>query len=511
MGQPSNVTINIIDNTIGVSTPEKGIVFVQGITQRGPVNDPKDLITSARQFKLMFGDDGGDFTLLCLRMLAKGVVLRVNRITDGTGVIAISDPFVSGVNALFAFASKYPGADYNSISVEVLAASNGLTNYFDLKVTHSSDPLVSEYYPNLTITGTPTIATSTYLADVVKNSKFIDPIYKNLSTLTAPLRPTNAVFTLGSDTIGTSGVAPDAADFIGDATTKTGLRAFDSYDDAYILACPDLDEDSYVGLPEAGEAYALLRGDLIYFQHLSNSYLSSTDLLAARPNINSSNILFTAGGLLITHPETGAVYETSELGDVIAAAVAVHNKLGEWRSFTGQSFGVLPNTLGVVNNFGTPAQLADLRLLAHRQVNMAVRKNGLTYLNDDYTGMMDPSALNFASIKFMVLFVSRSLRPTLEKFLGYPNTFSTWEKIYYTVKPFLEGMVSKEAWFSYDWQGDQFVTSLNNLQVNDAVDVTAGKYRARLHVVGIAPLKDFYLDFILDNGANAGVSVVSGN
>jgi phage tail sheath protein FI len=509
MGQPSNLTINLIDNSIGVSTPSKGIVFVLGTTLRGPVADPSTLITSQRQFLNLFGNDGGEFTIACLRMIQLGVVLRVNRITDGTDAIATSDPITDGLGTphnLFGFVAKYPGVNYNSVSISVEPASNGDTLAFDLSITHSLDTYLNEYYTNLKIVGKPTIGTSHYLDIVSKRSNLVEPVYEDLSALAAAdITPGQQTVTLGSDTLGADGDTPDVADYVGTLAGKTGFYAFDNYDDSYIIAAPGTSDDN-INLIEDGVDYAAGRKDLIYFQHLDNGSLDASALVTARDSENSPYIFFTAGGLIVTHPTTGIVTEISELGDVIAAAVKVHNNIGEWRSFTGQTYGLLPNTLGVVNNFGTPAQLADLKILAGNQINVVVRKNGLTYLNDDYTGMIDPSALNFASITFMVMFITKSIRPTLEKFLGYPNTFSTWEKIYYTVKPFLDSMVTKEVWYSYEWQGDQFTTSLANLQINNAPDVEDGKYKARLSIRSIAPLKDFVLDFVLDSSAGLTVT-----
>ena len=506
---PSNLNVNIIDNTISVAEPETGIIFLQGVTKRGPVNDPKDLVTSERQFKILFGgeDNPSDFSLLALRMINRGAVLRINRITDGTQDTAGSAPIVKtgGLVTLFTLIAKYAGVDYNNLVVNVKAASNGKSNYFDLHITHTTDTLINEYYPNLTIVGQPTAANCHYLDDVKKKSQVVDVLYADLSAQTGQLNPVvdDYAFTGGLD-----GGTVDLADYVGVKADGTGFYAFDGYDDSAVLACPDLSDTDFAGLGAAGLAYAAGRGDMVFAHHVDNSNITTTTILAERGSGNSPYIMYFSGGLKILHPISADVYEISELADILATLAEVHNKYGAWRSFTGQTFGVLPNTLGVVNNFGTPASFADLKILANNQVNMVVRRNNQTYLNDDYTGMSDPSVRNFASVMFMVLYVTKALRPTLEKFLGYPNTFSTWEQIYFTVKPFLDMMVKKEAWYSYQWIGDQFATSLNNLQINSQAEVLEGKYKVQLQVIAVPPLKNFTLDFVLDNGLGAVTSDV---
>lgn len=506
---PSNLNVNIIDNTISVAEPETGIIYLQGVTKRGPVNDPKDLVTSERQFKILFGgeDNPTDFSLLALRMINRGAVLRINRITDGAQATATSAPIVKtgGLVTLFTLIAKYAGVDYNNLVVNVKAASNGKANYFDLSITHATDTLINEYYPNLTIVGQPTVANSHYLDVVKQKSQVVDVAYANLSAQTGQVNPVvdDYAFTGGAD-----GGAVTLADYVGFKVNGTGFYAFDGYDDSVVLACPDVSDTDLVGLGAAGLAYAAGRKDLLFANHVDNGNIDTTTLISERGTDNSPYIMYFAGGLKILHPISGDVYEISELADILATLAEVHNKYGAWRSFTGQTFGILPNTLGVINNFGTPANLADLKILVNNQINMVVRRNGLTYLNDDYTGMSDPSVRNFASVMFMVLYVTKALRPTLEKFLGYPNTFSTWEQIYFTVKPFLDMMVKKEAWYSYQWVGDQFATSLSNLQLNNSADVQEGKYKVQLQVIAVPPLKDFTLDFVLDNGLGAVTSDV---
>lgn len=493
----SNLEISVVDNSISVAEPLSGIIFTEGITLRGPVNNPEDIITSERQFKLLFGGTDSDslFPLLCLEMLSRGAKLRVNRITDGTEAIAASGNAVKSALALFSFTAKYAGADYNHLKVDIQDASNGNADYFNLVIYHETDTLVREVYTNLTIPGTPTIAESHYLDDILANSKFVVPLYKDTSSGTAPLRPTNATL---SFTSGTNGGTADLADYTGDKTSKTGFFAFDDYDDSYMLVVPELSDTDLAGLAAAGEEYASTRGDLMFLNHLDNTNLDTTDLISERGDIDSAFILHLGGGLKMTHPVSSEVIEIPETAHVAALIAKIHDTYGPWRSFFGPTFGVVKGTLGVVNNFGTPAGQADLDILVNNQINMMVKRNGSVYLSDAITSQVAESSMSFAATMFMIFYVKKALYPVLSKYLGYPNHFKTWKALYYVVKPFLDKMVANEAWFSYEWLGDQFVTSMNNLQVNDPADVLKGKYKARLKVVNVAPLREFELEISLN-------------
>tara|TARA_R110002020_G_scaffold54690_5_gene152278 strand:- start:4011 stop:5834 length:1824 start_codon:yes stop_codon:yes gene_type:complete len=88
MPNAANVSFNIINNAQIASQPLDGVFYVEGITERGPFGDPKEVITSWSQFVSIFGGliDNSDFPLLCKRALDAGALLRVNRIGHYTDI-----------------------------------------------------------------------------------------------------------------------------------------------------------------------------------------------------------------------------------------------------------------------------------------------------------------------------------------------------------------------------------------------------------------------------------------
>ena len=357
-----------------------------------------------------------------------------------------------------------------------------------------NDTLIKETYQNLTINANTLAAAATYMADVIKNSNLITIEYQDLSAQQGQLRPTNATYALAG---GADGSAPVVANYTGTPEALTGFYAFNPYDDSYALACPDISEGDMDGLAVAGEAYAALRKDLLYYQHLDNSNITAATLIAEKPSMDSQYIVFTAGGLLITHPISSEQVSISELGDVLGNMAYVHKTKNVWTAFTNYENGKLTNALGVVTNFGSAATFTDLDLLAQSRVNMVISRSGSIMFWDDYTAQVAPSPENFACLMNLIFYIQKVLKPTLERFLGKPTDFQLLRDIFYMVEPFFKSLTEGRALSSWEWQGDQFATSFDDLEVNNSTDMGLGRIKVNLRIVTIAPLKEISVNIIL--------------
>jgi hypothetical protein len=524
MPNAANVNVNIINHTNNVSTPSTGVVFVMGETLRGSINDPKDLITSWKQFVTLFGGylSNSDFPLLCERMLNRGATLRVARMahyttpSNASTLTAVKSTTVSildaATNVLFKLIPKWAGVDFDNVGYEITAASNGSSDYFNLLITHALEPSLNETYENLQIPKPyPNKANSTFLASVVNGSTLVDIEYQNLDQLqysgsgTVPyLIPVNVsgTFTGGSD----GGVIVDA-DYAGNSASGIGFYAFDKYNESYAIAAPDKSSNA---IHIAGEAYATIRKDLRYYGHLDNSNTSTTSLKAARnaTNINSKYARFYAGGLIISDPVTGIAKHISELGDVLGCMVVTQIGFKPWYSFAGPQRGIIPNVLGVINNFGSPAQYADLNTLANAQINMVISRNNTIMLWGNFSAQLADNIEKFNNVNDLEIYLVKSLTPTLEGFLEEPCDFPLFNLIYYTVKPFNDDVVTNRGMYKYEWLGDQFATSFSQLQVNTANDMAVGKYKIVYRIWPTPSLQSITLNISLEQGV--GIQIVPG-
>lgn len=411
-------------------------------------------------------------------------------VSQPTDTISTSTTIVSqNGDSLFRLVPKYEGADYNNFRVTITPGSNGIEGYFNINIKHQIEQNIQENYVNLFIPAGVTASNSNYLDRLVKNSIYFDVIYEDVPN-TSPVYPLPIVFNFSG---GDNGGTPENADYVGDSNSKTGLHAFDAYDDAYSMAT--LDNDSTV-VALAGSNYAFNRKDLVYFKYLNG--LTKLALITERETLGDNKFLYQFGGVgKIKDPITSQDREINPIGDILVAEAQSSRNFGPWYSFAGPQRGILRNLLGVVNNFGTPGALRDLDELANKQINMVVTKNGQTMLWGNFSSQYKDDQEKFISIVRLVIFLKKSLKPLLESFLEEPNDIPTWKRMHYTVKPFLDSLITKRAIYSYTWDGDQNANSMNDLVVNNSADVTEGKYKVRLAIQAIPSIQEINLDLIM--------------
>jgi len=296
----------------------------------------------------------------------------------------------------------------------------------------------------------------------------------------------------------TGGVDP-TGHVAGDYTNA--MVTFDGVDDGLILAAPEQDDD---GVNAAGITYATARKDLVFFAHLPNSLVTATTLVAERVVIASDSKYgaIYGGGIRIREEKTLQEKAMSEMGDILGIAAYVHNNFGEWYSLAGQTKGAVQDAIGVVNNFGTPASFADLNLLANSQINMMVQKNGIVQLSGNFSAQFANNQEKFLSVVMLVLWMKKTLKPILESYLEEPTDPITFNKIYYHLKPYLDKLSSPayRAIYKYEYYGDQFANTIDDLQVNDPVDVQNGKYKINLKIWPIPSLQELIFNLMLVQG-----------
>jgi len=389
---------------------------------------------------------------------------------------------------LFQLKAKYGGEGYNNMVVSI---TNVLTDgTFTIKITLGS---LTETYTGIKVQ-VGSVANLTFL-DSLSESLLVEPVY--LSTVgIADIKPLPRVGVHYKD--GDNGGTREVTDLIGDSGAKNGFHAFDQYDDALQIAAPSYDETT-TGLHEAGDAYASNRKDLSYLAHLSNGNVTAENIISGRgTSIDSKYTQFYAGGVEILDPTTGLKKKTSELADILGNCAFTDENYAPYYSIAGVTRGKFSGVLGIVNNFGTPGSFEELNLIANAQVNMAVNKSGTNMLSGNFTAQLADTQTKFASITRGMIWLTKTLKPSLELFLEEPNTIPSWNRMYQTVRPFLDSLLGK-FFYDYQWQGDQYAKSITeeDLQVNDPTDVSNGMYKVKLIVQLIPSLQEIEVEIVM--------------
>jgi len=496
------VNFNIKNFTQGVSTPSTGIFFVIGITKRGPIEQPgleESLVNSWGQYERTFGGllDSTDFPYLCKRALSRGARLRICRVDAAStpAVKATAKTIANGDGTpvtLFSLQPKYKGADYNKYSVEIKAASNGSANYWNMELVHSDEPELSEYYYNIPAFNKDIANNQTCLDEVKASSKNFNFTYADASsaTLLVPVVAAASAFTGGVDPAGH--VATDYS---------SAMSTFNGSDDGVAMAVPEMDDDA---LNAAGITYAAARGDMVFFAHLPNSITTAAGLVTERGTVasNSKYGVFFGGGITIRDERTLQTKNMSEMGDVLGVAAYVYNNYGPWYSLANQNKGSVPDAIGVVNNFGTAASFSDLNTLANAQINMMVQKNKIVQVSGNFSAQFSNDAEKFLNVVMLVLYIKKTLKPILESYLEEPNDPLTWKKLYYHIKPFFDRLESPSyrAIYKYEYYGDQDANTIDDVQVNNAIDVQNGKYKVNVKIWPIPSLQELTFNLMLVQG-----------
>lgn len=226
---------------------------------------------------------------------------------------------------------------------------------------------------------------------------------------------------------------------------------------------------------------------------------------------NSKYIAYFGGGIKY-YNSLGVLTSSDVLGTVAGLGDASANDYGPWRSFAGLNRGVIYDGRGPVSiNYGTPARYDDLNTLAEHYVNMIVVKNtygsgNQTVLWHCFTTQVKPDSFKFLSVVRLVLYLKKTLRPILDKYIEEPNIWNTWSDIYYEVKPILDSLITQRAMSEYEWMGDQFATSYKDLQINNEADVRQGKYKVVLKFKEVVPMQDITVVLYIDK-VNNNISV----
>ena len=574
MSKSPSVVFKFENNNVQQTTPLLGVSCFLARTEKGPYDDPSELITSFSQFQRIFGKeivpDGsvsniekalvGGSKLRIIRVLGAGAkkgtitkaeasrVLEEDEIelasaipgevqasevmgftSGGTNVSfglvtkGYGDPIGSGktfkvgfsksVNTIFYNIYDANGSilesgpvityktkdDQNKTSVDYLALSNFASNsaYLEPKMVTTTDKIKS--FENLVA----------WLQTSIDQTE-------NLLTIQVGGKEATSTETMFNGTLGIAGADPTADEWI------ASLDLVKDYTDVYQLACSHIhqhlkkDQDVLRVHKAAKNMCAELQEYTYYIEvpKYTTHYSEGTQPRNKQNIItwintclgsigNSRYAAYFAGGIKY-YNEFGLLTNSDVLGTIFGLGDTSASNYGPWKSFAGMNRGVIYAGQGPVSpNYGSDSRYNELNELAQMYANMIVIKDTpssgkQTMLWHCFSSQVKQDSERFLSIVRLNLYLKKTLRPILNKYLEEPNIWGTWKNIYLEVKPILDNLVDENAMSEYTWMGDQDAGSYSELSVNNEADVRQGKYKVILKYKDIVPMQEITINIVID-------------
>lgn len=582
MSKSPRVVFKFENNNVQQTTPLLGVSCFLARTEKGPYDDPSELITSFSQFQRIFGKeivpDGsvsniekalvGGSKLRIIRVLGagakKGTITTITKAEDsrvleedeielasaipgevqasevmkftsgGTNVSfglvtkGYGDPIGSGetfkvgfsksVNTIFyniydangSILESGPVITYktkdaqNKTSVDYLALSNFASNsaYLEPKMVTTTDKIKS--FENLVA----------WLQTSIDQTE-------NPLTIQVGGKEATSTETMFNGTLGTAGADPTADEWI------ASLDLVKDYTDVYQLACSHIhqhlktDQDVLKVHKAAKEMCAELQEYTYYIEvpKYTTHYTQGTQPRNKQSIItwinsclgsigNSKYVAYFAGGIKY-YNEFGLLSNSDVMGTIFGLGDTSASNYGPWKSFAGMNRGVIYDGQGPVSpNYGSDSRYNELDELAQMYANMIVIKDTpssgkQTMLWHCFSSQVKQDSERFLSIVRLNLYLKKTLRPILNKYLEEPNIWSTWKNIYLEVKPILDNLVDENAMSEYTWMGDQDAGSYSELSVNNEADVRQGKYKVILKYKDIVPMQEITINIVIDAASNS--------
>ena len=480
-----------------VDTMVKGISCVSGITQKGPVGEAT-YISSWPQFQRIFGGEilESDFPTLCKRALKRGASLWVSRVVHYTD---IADKTTSTAKTAkveignFTVSGSSAGKWGNQLKVEVVAGAE--TGEYQVALFDGNTKVAT--FKGVAVADS---AKDSFLANVVADER-IEVKYTAGSKTFA----VGDYALVGGDN-GLAGLID--ADYIGDQGAGTGFYAFDEVDNAIQLSAPEMTSGRIVA---AGHAYCENRKDLLYVSAIPEECTPQEALNYRYGKGTFSHAPFSSsyGTLYFGWPKVYDLVRDSEryinpIGDVLGVFAHSDSVAGEHYAAAGIRRGRISDALGVHYNVGTQARQGEGGLLTEGQVNpiCVFPDSGLVVWGNETT-QSQASALRDIHIRRMLIVLEKGISKIARIDLFEPNDPQLWRQSYNRVKPFMDEMKSKRAFYDFRVECDQNARAIEEAKINTPERVDRGEFRMQVWVKPTRVAKWILLDVVVTkSGAN---------
>lgn len=563
MSNAPKVSFSIENNNVMESTPSLGVSFVFARTTKGPKNDPSEIITTPNHFERIFGEEiiPGSTVSQIEKALRGGSKLRICRVlgpgssqgtVPGTVTFTIGGKSVAIGFKTRGYGDPVDGRDTFKVKLvtqnyatylQVISDVNGavLENLYLYKYKEQNNA------PMVDATGiTKFNALSQYLELYIssdnsgQNVNTPSKLKTWLDQATTPITITpTASADKASEKDGKARAAVQDKEVIWNATTgsagaeptlnewKEAIDTLRDYTDVYNVTFSGINHHlSPTDVIQLHKEMVILVDELEeyrYFVELpwwpadNNNYKAPTDptndtqMIALSQQwigtMGNSKWVGLFGGGLKFYDSEGELQNADCIGAALGLADTVATTRGYWQSFAGLQKGVVYDAIGpVVPNYGSPSRYDQLNALANNYINIFCLKDTPSagkqvVLWNNFSTQFKQDSFRFLSISGLVLYLKKTLRPILNKYIEEPNIWFTWKTIFGEVKPVLDAVVDANGMSEYQWNGDQNAQSYSELTVNNEADVRQGIYKVKLTIKDIVPMQDIQIAISIDKAS----------
>ncbi|HMA92361.1 MAG TPA: hypothetical protein VKP30_06725 [Polyangiaceae bacterium] len=494
----------------GVQPAPTSVAGAVGITERGPVG-VATLCGSFDEYEATFGGftANSDLALAAMGFFQNGGselwVVRTVHYTDpsnpATATATASEVrFRVDTADVLVVRAKTPGSYGNRLQVELRAASNARTGYFDLLVIEEGT--YREAFPNVSLNPDAARYVETVVSHPTSGSTLV--------TATVPQAPLNPVSLTGTSALtgGSDGLADlSDADFSGSEAGKTGLRALDAVQSLALLLVPGRATPAvhsamiaYCEVVRDGMVFAILDPPAAQSATQIVTYVSTTAALESSsahaaiywPRIkvlNPKKSVFGSADQIVV-PPSGHIAGAFARTDAARAG-------GVYDSPAGIEEGRLLEVLG----FETDEALEEVRrdLVYPHRINPLTTAPGFPRYIDGCRTLKGSGNFPYIAERRGVIFIERSLRNALQFARHKNNTEALRAQVRRTITVFLINQMRNGAFRSTTPSEAFFVDVSDSL--NPPSVVFAGKLIARVGLATNKPAEFLILRIAQDTRA----------
>ena len=103
----------------------------------------------------------------------------------------------------------------------------------------------------------------------------------------------------------------------------------------------------------------------------------------------------------------------------------------------------------------------------------------------------------------MLIYLKKNIQPIFRSYIEEPNYWITWTRIKNQCMPVFDPLIGNAIDGVPVWNGDQDVSSFDDLTVNTEAEVRQGKYKVEVHMRDLVTLQDITLTINMDQAAKS--------